>query len=160
MRHDKEFGTNIELSNRCLTPIKDAPNMQGVILGKGIDPHGILEAIIKKGTHVHGEDNRVQYYARMGEGKDGERCVMNRLNHGSSDNSYRFRTVEPKVFHIGDMVQVEVTFIAVSLKGGKQKLKAILRTVALLNNTFAKVSNDRWRHRKTYSDGIFSLRTQ
>jgi len=54
---------------------------------------------------------------------------------------HRFWDVESKVFHIDDPVQVQVTFVVVPLKGGRWKLKAILRTVALLDDTFVKVSS-------------------
>jgi len=52
---------------------------------------------------------------------------------------HSFKALEPKVSHMGDLVQVEMSFITMPTKGGKQKLKAILRTIALINDTFAKV---------------------
>ena len=42
--------------------------MPPVTLGKGVNPHGVLEAIIKQGAHVHGEENRVQHHAAAGPG--------------------------------------------------------------------------------------------
>lgn len=92
--------------------------MPPVTLGKGVNPHGVLEAIIKQGAHVHGEENRVQHHAAAGPGG------LNRLNQESqtlckmTHPSHRFRDVEPKVLHIGDLVQVELLFIAVHLKEG------------------------------------------
>ena len=79
--HDNKFGATIELGNRYLTLCKDAPDMQAIVLGKGIDPHGILGGFIEKGTHVHGEDNRVQYYTATGMGEGGQRCGTNSLEY-------------------------------------------------------------------------------
>jgi len=81
--HNKESGAKIKLSNQCLMPCKDAPDMEAIALGKDVDPHGILEALIRKGTHLHGEENRVLYYTVMEAGKGGQRYGMNTLNHGS-----------------------------------------------------------------------------
>ena len=64
--------TTIEVSNRYLTPRKDAPDMQSIKPGKGVDPEGLLERVMGEGTHVHGEDNSVEYYA-CGSTREGER---------------------------------------------------------------------------------------
>ena len=46
---------------------------------------------------------------------------------------------EPKVFRVGDLVQAEISFISIGGKRGKCTIKAILRTLALINDGFAKV---------------------
>lgn len=53
--------------------------------------------------------------------------------------AYRFRPIEPKSLCVGDLVQVEMSFVAVPQRDNKRKLKAILRSVALLDDGFAKV---------------------
>lgn len=50
------FGPPIEVSNRYLTPRKDAPHMKAVKPGKGVDPQGILEKVVGAGTLIHGEE--------------------------------------------------------------------------------------------------------
>lgn len=49
--------------------------------------------------------------------------------------------MEPKIFRIGDIVEVQISFMATPLQSGRRKMRAILRTVALLDGSFAKVSN-------------------
>ena len=48
--------------NRYLTPVKYAPSMAHTQFTEAIDPRGILEEMVAKGNHVHGEDNVVCYW--------------------------------------------------------------------------------------------------
>jgi hypothetical protein len=43
------------------------------------------------------------------------------------------------MFRVGDLVQVELSFVVVPRNGERRKMKAILRTIALVNDSFAKV---------------------
>ena len=56
----------ISLSNRYLTPASEAHGLEAVPFHKGVDPKGILQSMAKGDglmTHVHTEDNQVQYFA-------------------------------------------------------------------------------------------------
>jgi hypothetical protein len=59
----------LHTSNRLLTPRKDAPNMRGTPFANGVDPRGILTAIVGEGEYVHGEDNEVRYFILHGDGQ-------------------------------------------------------------------------------------------
>jgi hypothetical protein len=68
-----KFGSTIEVSNRYLTPCKDAPDMKAIKPVKGVDPRGVLERVVGEGRFVHGEENSVEYYACRGVTVEGER---------------------------------------------------------------------------------------
>jgi hypothetical protein len=52
----------LHASNRLLTPTKDALNMKVVDLANGVDPRGILKAIVDEGEYLYCDDNEVKYY--------------------------------------------------------------------------------------------------
>lgn len=56
----------ISLSNRYLTPANEAHGLEATPFHKGVDPKGILQNMAKGDgltTHVHTEDNQVQYFS-------------------------------------------------------------------------------------------------
>lgn len=55
---------SLSMSNRYLTPKRDAPNMVHIPFSSLVDPRGHLESMIKEG-YVHGEDNEVEYYTQQ-----------------------------------------------------------------------------------------------
>jgi len=44
------------------------------------------------------------------------------------------------VFHIGDIVEAQVSFIVIPVKGGRHKMLMVLRLLALIKETLKKVS--------------------
>jgi len=70
------LGSEFTASNRYFTPRRDAPNMEAVPFGDGVDPGGLLMATVQGGNLVHGEENKVYYYSGCEYGENGEqRCV-------------------------------------------------------------------------------------
>jgi hypothetical protein len=62
---DNEFPC-LNLSNRYLTPANEAHGLEAIPFHKGVDPRGILQNMAKgdgSTTHVHTEDNQVQYFS-------------------------------------------------------------------------------------------------
>lgn len=63
-----EDGNNfpcINVSNRYLTPRKEAPGLEAIPFHKGVDPQGILQDMAKGDgliTYIHTEDNVVQFF--------------------------------------------------------------------------------------------------
>jgi hypothetical protein len=56
----------LNLSNRYLTPANEAYGLEAIPFLKGVDPRGILQNMAKGDgltTHVHTEDNQVQYFS-------------------------------------------------------------------------------------------------
>ena len=51
----------LDMSNRYLTPRRDAPSMEHIPFARAVDPKGTLEAMAKSG-YIHGDENIVHYY--------------------------------------------------------------------------------------------------
>ena len=47
--------------------------------------------------------------------------------------------VNPQIFRVGDIVEAQVSFIAVPLKDKKHKMIVVLWSIALLDATFSQV---------------------
>jgi hypothetical protein len=60
---DENGQGEIYVSNRYLTPKKDAGNMQAVSLEDEVDPRNYLQTFIEGGKFIHGEENKVTYFA-------------------------------------------------------------------------------------------------
>ncbi|KAF8872727.1 hypothetical protein BD779DRAFT_1477389 [Infundibulicybe gibba] len=60
------------------------------------------------------------------------------LYYSQEDGEERFQVAKPQVFRIGDLVEVQVSFAVVPLKGGKYKMLSVLRSIALLDGQFAQ----------------------
>jgi hypothetical protein len=134
-------GTTFEASNRYFTSKRDAPDMEPVPISPLIDPRGILEGL-KKEELLHGEENQVYYY-RVHE--SALRATKRYETHILDDRSQTLtktksvETVNPQIFRVGDIVEAQVSFIAVPLKDSKYKLIVVLRSIALLNANFSQV---------------------
>ena len=46
---------------------------------------------------------------------------------------------DPAKFRLGDIVEVQLSFIALPVRGEKYRMKSILRSLALLDNTHSEV---------------------
>jgi hypothetical protein len=46
------------------------------------------------------------------------------------------------VFDIGDIVEAQVSFIVVPLKGSNYKIQTVMHTIALLDSQFSKVHDE------------------
>ena len=44
------------------------------------------------------------------------------------------------MFRVGDIVQAQVSFVVIPLKGGRRKMLSILRSLALLDGSLSTVS--------------------
>ena len=52
----------------------------------------------------------------------------------------RFQQCEPQTFRKGDIVQAQLSFVVIPLKGGRRKMLTVLRSLALLDRSFSQVS--------------------
>ncbi|KAF8809206.1 hypothetical protein BYT27DRAFT_7232338 [Phlegmacium glaucopus] len=112
----------LDVSNRYLTSKRDAPGMVAIPIPATIDPRGVLENLTKEG-YVYSKENEVQYYQV----------------HKSSEGTKRVETIGPQIFRIGDIVEIQVSFIVVPLKDNKFKMIVVLRSIALLDPYFSQV---------------------
>ncbi|KAF8221474.1 hypothetical protein L208DRAFT_1327778, partial [Tricholoma matsutake] len=116
-------GCSLNASNRYVTSKKDAPQMVHIPFSPAIDPRGFLEQMLK-GSYIHGDDNTVEYY-QVYKNQDGTR---------------RFQAVGPHTFCIGDIIEIQVSFIVVPLKEQKYKMLVVLHSITLLNKVYSQVS--------------------
>ena len=70
----------INLSNRFFTPANEADGLEAIPFHKGVDPRGILQNMAKGDgltTHVHTEDNQVQYFSTKKDTEGSIKSVKN-----------------------------------------------------------------------------------
>ena len=58
----------------------------------------------------------------------------------TSSNGYRHYDITPKAFRIGDIVEAQISFEVIRLRGHRQKLIVILRALTLLDKGALNVS--------------------
>ena len=52
-----------------------------------------------------------------------------------------FQATGPQIFQLGDIVEVQVSFIAIPMRGKKWKISTILRRISLFEGRFTQVKN-------------------
>ena len=139
----------LSTSNRYFTHKRDVGRASQVAFGDGVDPNGILRKMA--GTdYIHTDKNAVNYY-RILLGSDGTKtCIPCKHECPSTmtDQIIRHSSITPQSFHTGDLVELEVSFMAVPLAGEGQRVKmvTVLRSITLLDKQF-RVSDDKPRTR-------------
>ncbi|KAF8239218.1 hypothetical protein L208DRAFT_1386463, partial [Tricholoma matsutake] len=105
--------------------LSHVPGLQSTPFMAGVDSHGILEEMLSsKGekAYTHTEDNKVFYYKSS---KD-------------ADGGQKFDQCGPHIFCRGDIVEVQVSFMAVPIRSGsptklRRKMLVVLQSIALLD---------------------------
>ncbi|KAM6490326.1 hypothetical protein JOM56_014303 [Amanita muscaria] len=115
----------LHASNRLLTPKRDMLNMEVLEPLNGVDPHGVLKAVIKEGEYLYCDDNEVKYFECKTD-ENGKKV---------------FHHVQPQIYRVGDIVEVQVSFTVTPVKEGKRKMRTILRSIALINRKFTQDAN-------------------
>ena len=100
--------------------------------------------------YIHTNENEVKYY-KLILGSDGTKKCMpceHKRPSIATDQIIRHSPVTPQSFRTGDLVELEVSFVAVPLAGEGQRVKmlTISRTIMLLDKQF-QVSDDQLRER-------------
>ena len=67
-------------------------------------------------------------------------------SHSSRLTPYRFQAIGPQLIQIGDIVELQVSFIAVPIQDNKYRISTVLRSISLFNGQFSQV-----RHAQTLS---------
>ncbi|KAJ7119964.1 hypothetical protein C8R43DRAFT_960034 [Mycena crocata] len=118
-KHGQRF---FSASNRIFTAQCDAPTEQDNEFEEGVDPFRLL-AKFKNGKYIHAPENIVKYFRRVQSEED---------KPGSYEGYY------PGGFAVGDIVEMQVSFVAV-VKGKEQaKMTTRLQALTLLDNKFSK----------------------
>ncbi|KAF8222859.1 hypothetical protein L208DRAFT_1320145 [Tricholoma matsutake] len=109
----------VDMGNRYFTNRKHISSSEVVRFKAGVDPDGMLEAV-SEGTDVaHTWENEVEYF---------ELCKH-------TGGQKRYNVIDPIKFRIGDIVEAQVSFVVVPLKGKKYKMIIVLRALTLLDST-------------------------
>ncbi|KAK2459290.1 hypothetical protein APHAL10511_008692 [Amanita phalloides] len=88
-----------------------------------VDPSGILAALAGD-DFFHGEQNVVKYYNR-------------KIVQGGA---VKYEAIAPVRFRVGDIVEAKATLMLVPIREGRFKLTAVLRSLTLLDTSFAQTS--------------------
>ncbi|KAF9464695.1 hypothetical protein BDZ94DRAFT_1161583, partial [Collybia nuda] len=92
---------------------------------KCVDPQNTLQYAAMGSAFVHTTENEVEYF------------VLNIGNGGSK----QFKPMDPALFHIGDIVEAQISFFIVPFKSNYHfKMIHILQAITLLDAKFQKVS--------------------
>ncbi|KAJ3759836.1 hypothetical protein EV360DRAFT_81768 [Lentinula raphanica] len=109
--------TVIEIGNRIFTPRHEAPMMEPAEVNQLMDENGFIEQVVRTdSSFVYGEENVVHYGEEKME-SDGTRRVIN---------------ISPQKLHIGDIVDVGFSIMAIG-KGREAKARLMLRNITLLD---------------------------
>lgn len=135
----KDFNT-VDMGNRYFTSRSEAANDDIVKMESDVDPLGILQKAAG-GDLVHCEDNQVLYFEKQirKELSDYE-YVKHYLSRPTLTIYYRFKKVSPAIFQIGDLVEVQVSMVALPQRGAKAKASLILRSISLMDSRFSQVN--------------------
>jgi len=116
-----ENPVTIDVANRYFVPKAKALPEDIRTLTTEVDPFGTL-AKAAGSAYVHTEENRVYYFEKT-IGSDGETI---------------FRPTSPQTFQVGDIVEVQVSFIAVPIRDNKWKINKILRSISLFDGSYTQ----------------------
>ncbi|KAJ7112265.1 hypothetical protein C8R44DRAFT_564804, partial [Mycena epipterygia] len=113
------MGPSLSASNRLFTSKNDAPTEQDNEFRLGVDPIGAL-AKLKSYDLIHAPDNMVQYWKCVTDEETGV------LNYDES---------VPGAFKAGDIVELQLSFVAVICGHSDIKVTAHLQAITLLDNS-------------------------
>jgi hypothetical protein len=78
----------------------------------------------------------------MLKGTKGRKNVDVHVQRWPKITLHSYRVAKPQIFRIGDIVEVQISFIAVPLKRQNFKMLTVLRSIALLDSSFSEVRNN------------------
>jgi hypothetical protein len=138
---EQEDFTTLNASNRYFTPKKDAQMAKELRFDEDVDPHGNLTRHLGTG-HVHIEENSVSYYERVGSVNAGEtRYIIYILFCQANTRKCRYVAVKPACVSVGDIVELQVSFIMVPLRDNRFKATMVLRSILVLDRTYTQVKS-------------------
>jgi len=106
---------SIDVGNRYFTPLQHALQDRQISFSPTIDPDNILSEAMGE-EFVHTEDNEVEYYEA---GKEAGRTKHYDIN--------------PNAIRVGDILEVQISFEGIRLKGNRTKMAIILRAITVLD---------------------------
>ncbi|KAF7976038.1 hypothetical protein HWV62_7938 [Athelia sp. TMB] len=112
----------IELTNRYFVHQSSEGDMVSIPLTAEIDPDGVLSRLAGD-EWVHSEENHVGYF-----------------RHHIKDGKSKYNSINPGEFKIGDLVEVQLSAIAVKrrVRGDVYSMKLVLRALTMLNDGYTR----------------------
>jgi hypothetical protein len=132
----------IDMANRYFTDRHDMGNEAPVSFQPDVDPRCILQNAMGD-QFVHLEENEVYYYESF-YNNGSPRQVLTQSNVGCHriwSLVYSYRTINPMRFRIGDIVEAQISFIAIPLKNRQYKMLVVLRAITLIDSKPLTVGN-------------------
>jgi hypothetical protein len=121
------------------TQRKDAHMGKELLFHRDINPHGTLTRLLGSGV-VHTEENNVLYYESVSSAHAGDaRYVTPNICFINPTTVCRYVTVKPACKSVGDIVELQVSFIMVPLRENKFKVMMVLRSILVLDRTYTQV---------------------
>ncbi|KAJ7822233.1 hypothetical protein B0H13DRAFT_2376771 [Mycena leptocephala] len=116
------FGSTVTATNRFFTCKRDAPTEQDGEFEDGVDPMGVLSRL-KTEDLIHAAENRVKYF---------------KLIIGDENTKPQYVQTGPGSFKVGDVVEMQMSFIAIKMNNGRIKITHRLQALSLLSDVFTK----------------------
>ena len=134
---------SIDVGNRYYTPRQHALQDRQIAFSASIDPDNILSEAMGD-QYIHVEENQVEYYEARKEG-GGTKWAIDSIDISPELQANKFNDrhydVAPNAFRVGDIVEAQISFEVIRLKGKRQKMIVILRALTLLDKEALEVSN-------------------
>ncbi|KAJ7029488.1 hypothetical protein C8F04DRAFT_1187701 [Mycena alexandri] len=136
-----EASTTYSANNRVFTSQSDAPHEQDNSFHEGLDPLGHM-ARLKTGELIHAPENMVRYFKRAHvKGTD-----------------FKYEAHVPGGFKIGDIVEMQVSFVAFSTGNNRVKITSRLQAITLLDRKFSKEAAAERRRARAVEDHSPAIR--
>jgi hypothetical protein len=132
---------SIDVGNRYFTPRQHALQDRQVSFSPAVDPDYVLTEAMGD-EFVHTEDNTVEYYIARKDAK-GTKWVMNYQStviNQSWKLICRHEDTIPNAIRIGDIVEAQISFVGIRLKGNRMKMALVLRAITMLDKGARDVS--------------------
>jgi hypothetical protein len=130
---------SIDVGNRYFTPRQHALQDRHISFSSAIDPDNILTEAMGE-EFVHTEDNEVEYYEARKEGRGTKWVFDYQCNEQNPKYACRHYEINPNAIRVGDIVEVQISFEGIRLKGNRSKMAIILRAITLLDKGVLDVS--------------------
>jgi hypothetical protein len=141
VRPQTSFGLAFSSSNRFFTLKTDAPTEQDNTFSDGVDPVGVLEKM-KTRDLIHAPENIVKYFKCFPNTDDAyelDLLCRTRLISCMCSSKVRYEETIPGAFKVGDLVEIQVSFVGVFTAQNEVKVTSRLQAVTLLDASFTKV---------------------
>lgn len=93
-------------------------------------------------SYVHTEANQVQYFTAYRDGNENRKSVNQHFQDRHlklTPMHKRFHPCKPQMFHLGDIVQAQLSFVVIPIKGGHCKMLTVLQSLAMVDGNFRQV---------------------